>query len=364
MAGTRILMAVTNDLSNDQRVRRHATALQDAGYAVTVIGRIRRGSPVLEQRSYRQVRMWLPAERGPLFYLCYNLVLFFRLLVMPADIFHANDLDTLPAFAIARVFRRKPLVYDAHELFTEVPELTHRPLVQKIWRWLERRCIPAVSHAMTVSYGIQDWYQQQYKLHMKVVRNLPFRKPFPDRSERSRILVYQGALNLGRGIELMIDAMSLLPEYQLYVIGKGDVEAGLKLRAANMANVVFTGHIPPAQLHQITRTAHIGLSLEEGLGLNYEYALPNKVFDYIQAGVPVLVAARPEMAALVQETGTGRILEDAHRTPAALAAAIRALSEPETWKACHQACRKAAETLCFETEQTILLDLYTRAQNT
>ncbi|TAE49556.1 MAG: glycosyltransferase, partial [Bacteroidetes bacterium] len=190
----------------------------------------------------------------------------------------------------------------------------------------------------------------------------PERIAFVPDNQRDTILLYQGSLNMGRGIELMIEAMPLLPGYQLWIAGGGDVEASLKAqvhRSGLQDRVKFLGKIAPARLPGYTCQARLGLSLEEDLGQNYRYASPNKVYDYIQSHTPVLVSDLPVMRGLVQKWGVGDILPAGARTPGGLAARIRQLCENETRYAGFQAaCRKAAAVLCWENEQQKLLALY------
>ena len=131
---------------------------------------------------------------------------------------------------------------------------------------------------------------------------------------------------MGRGIELMIHSMVYLPSvYQLMIVGGGDVEASLKELAVNLGvanRIEFTGKLTPETLagqHGITAKAMLGLSLEEDLGLNYRYALPNKLFDYLQARVPVLVSDLPEMRKIVEKYKVGEVLSAHERTPEELA---------------------------------------------
>jgi glycosyltransferase involved in cell wall biosynthesis len=360
----RVIISVTNDLGNDQRVHRVATTLMEMGFEVCLVGRLRRSSKPLDARPYATKRIRYYIESGKFFYLAYAVRMFWWLLFQRVDVLLANDMDTLlPNFLVAKL-RRKKLVYDSHEYWTEIPELIERPLTRSIWLWLERRLFPRVDAAYTVNESIAKIYREAYRVPVGVVRNLPFRQVSTEvAGPKERLLIYQGALNIGRGIELMIEAMRYLPDYKLLIAGVGDIADPLQ-KLANArpykAQITFTGFLPPAQLRAHTRRAMLGLSLEADRGASYRLALPNKLFDYIQAGVPVIVSDLPEMAAVVQQHGVGEVLAASARKPESLAAQIKALCEDiEKYEAMVVACREAAVELVWENEQVALQALFT-----
>src|SRR5436190_16025695 len=138
----KIILSVTNDLTSEQRVHKVCLFLDRNGFDVTMVGRRRRKSLPLDQRSYKTKRLFLFFERGPLFYAEYNLRLFWYLLFHRADILVANDLDTLVANYYASKFKGIILVHDSHEYYTGVPELEGRPLVKNIWKSIEKHIFP------------------------------------------------------------------------------------------------------------------------------------------------------------------------------------------------------------------------------
>ncbi|MFO7864504.1 MAG: glycosyltransferase [Salinivirgaceae bacterium] len=354
---THVIICVTNDLSTDQRVHKVALSLQKhLNYAVTLVGRRFQHSKTID-RPYETKRFRLPINSGVLFYLCYNLRLFVHLLFSKFSIVVSNDLDTLPACRVAAALRRKKLVFDSHELFTEVPELVHRPTTRRIWEFIERLFVPGIQRFYTVCKPIADIYSNKYHVNVRVVRNVPFRQPPNGFKKANRpTLIYQGALNLGRGIEQMIETMNYLPNFELIICGTGDLESELRQMVTDqkLENVVFMGHLEFADLAAVTRRAHIGLSWEENLGKNYYYALPNKLFDYIQAQIPVMVSDLPAMAEIVNIYKVGEVLQS--REPEKLAQRIQNIyNKHHTFE---PALAAAAETLCWENEEKTLIDLY------
>ena len=351
----------------DNRVHKVAGSLQKMGFEPVLIGRLLPESHTVD-RDYQTHRMKLLFRKGAKFYLEYNIRLFFHLLKSEIDVFVSNDLDTLPANYLASRIKRKPLVYDSHEYFTEVPELIGRPVVKSIWTWLEKLLVPRVDAAYTVCDSIAEVYHDLYKVDFKVVRNLPVcseveRLEHQEKSEgQTKIILYQGALNLGRGVGPTIRAMQYIEGAELWLAGDGDLTSDLKEMVVEMkleSKVKFLGRLPLNQLYEITRQADLGISLEEDLGLNYRFALPNKLFDYIQAGVPVLVSNLPEMMHIVKYYQIGTIAETHERMELAelLRKALFDQEKRQMWK---QNLPKAAKELCWENEEKILKEVYSR----
>jgi hypothetical protein len=223
----RVLVTVTNDLSTDQRVDKVCTTLLNDGYRVLLIGRkLKNSIPI--SRDYKTKRIQLLFNQGFLFYAEYNFRIFLLLFFSKKDILLSNDLDSLFANYAASVLQNKKLVYDSHELFPEIPELVHRPFVKKFWSSLEKLVLPKLKNTYTVCKSIADFYNKTYTTNFKVVNNSPtFKKvefsKLPFSTDGKKIIIYQGALNIGLGLELMNDAMEYLENYLLIIVGNGDI---------------------------------------------------------------------------------------------------------------------------------------------
>lgn len=361
-----ISLSVINDLVTDNRVHKVAESLRQMGFEPVLVGRVFPESHSIE-RDYATHRMKLIFRKGPVFYFEYNLRLFFWLLKSRFDVFVANDLDTLPANFLASRIKRKPLVYDSHEYYTEVPELIGRPFIKSIWTSLEKLLVPHVTAAYTVCDSIAEVYRDLYKVDFKVVRNLPVctkveitHPENPVRETAAKIILYQGALNRGRGIESAIRAMQFLEGAELWLAGDGDLTLQLKELVAEIqleSKVKFIGRLPIGKLSEITRQADLGISLEEDLGLNYRFALPNKLFDYIQAGVPVLVSNLPEMRKIVEHYRIG-LIADTHQRKELAELMRTALFDQDKRLVWKQNLAVAAKELCWENEVEILRQVY------
>jgi glycosyltransferase involved in cell wall biosynthesis len=360
----RIIVSVTSDLVSDNRVHKVCVSLKKMGFDVLLVGRKRRKSLRLKSRNYKTHRLKLIFETGPLFYAEFNFRLFLLLFFSKFNVLLANDLDTLSAnFRISKL-RKKPLVYDSHEYFTESPELIHRPKVQRFWLNLEEKILPRIKTAYTVCDSIANIYTQKYNVPFRVVRNTPTSKTFSAKIEKKefaeKIVLYQGAVNTGRGLKQAIQAMQFIEGARLVIAGDGYLKPTLEKFVSDnnlTEKVEFKGLLPMDKLAKLTPLADLGLSIEEDLGLNYRYALPNKLFDYIQAQVPVLVTNLPEMKSIVNKYKIGEITNSLE--PEKLAEKIKeALFNESLRIGWIKNLELAAKELTWEKEEKILQEIF------
>lgn len=362
----KIIFTVTNDLSYDQRMQRICGTLAENGYAVTLIGRQLPGSIPLEISSFEQKRLHCFFKKGFPFYAEYNLRLFLYLLFARYDAVCSIDLDTLAAGCFASLIRRKKRVFDAHEYFTEVPEVVDRPFVKAFWSWVARICLPFYQHAYTVGPALAGIFEQKYGLKFEVIRNVPMmadstlKKAVGWPNTLPKRILYQGALNEGRGIEVMLEAMQKLENVQLVLAGEGDLSSVLRKQAEALGlndRVLFLGYVKPAELRKLTAEAWLGLNLLENRGVSYYYSLANKFFDGVQAGVPILTMDFPEYKALNAQHEVAVLLPAL--TPETVAGAIHTLlAHPDSYEELSQNCMEARTDWNWEREKTTLLEFY------
>ncbi len=295
----KILISVTNDIAYDQRMQKTAYTLQKNGFEVHIVGRLKDGDSNIDLDSsiYTSHRFQMFFHRGKFFYFEYNLRLFFYLLIRNADIYCAVDLDTiLPNYLVSKI-KKKPLVYDAHEYYTEVPELEGRILEKSIWKWVEKLTLPSCRSIYTVSNSIALRFNSEYRKYIDVIYNYPLRSIRNNHIVKENVILYQGDLNEGRGLEIAISAMDNLDGWKLWIVGDGYHKGVLKELADGIQNtdsIEFLGRKTPAELKILTQKAKFGINLLENKGLNYYYSLANKFFDYIQAGVIPISMDFPE----------------------------------------------------------------------
>jgi glycosyltransferase involved in cell wall biosynthesis len=352
---------VTTDLNYDQRMQRSCDALQSDGFNVTLIGRVLKNStPLNSNRIYKQQRLNCWFLKGPLFYLEFQFRLIWELLFRKVDLVLAVDLDTLPAAVLLGWLKGVPVVYDAHEYYTETPELVRRRWIQKIWEFIAAFCIPKTAAAYTVSFGLAGLLSDRYKRPFSTVRNVPFRRHFfkKEGPPARKVILYQGALNEGRGLEVLLESVSALPAViEVQLAGEGDLSKQLRMQAKALGiekRVRFLGWIEPEHLNNITAEAWIGYNLLEDRGLSYHYSLANKTFDYIQAGVPALHSNLPEYRHLLEKYPVG-IIVNTLSTEEVIRVLTKLMHAPDEWRAMHFQCELAAKDLIWENESAQLI---------
>jgi glycosyltransferase involved in cell wall biosynthesis len=356
----KIIFTVTNDLTYDQRMQRICRSLSRAGYVVELVGREHKASGPLKQEPYRQKRFRCYFSKGKLFYIEYNLRLLLYLLFQQADAFCAIDLDTVAPVYLAGRLKKAKLIYDAHEYFTEVPEVERRPLVQKVWQWVESTFVPRFHLTYTVSQGLADLFNTKLHRPFHVIRNVPVKtKSIHHSPNAGPYMLYQGALNEGRGLENLLQAVKELP-VQLKLAGEGDLSRQLREQASQLyldSKVEFLGFVQPEKLKAVTANASIGINILEPAGKSYYYSLANKFFDYVQAGIPQICIDFPEyrhinqqyeVAILVKNTSVSEIKN----------AVGRLLNDKSLYSQLQGNCAACAAALNWQNEEQKLLALY------
>jgi glycosyltransferase involved in cell wall biosynthesis len=320
----KVVLSATSDPATDQRLNKVADSLYSAGFLPVQIGIKRKGEQKTHARIYPVKEFRILFDKGPLFYAEFNIRLFFHLLFSRQDILNANDLDSLLAnylvYKIKSIFNKDiRLVYDSHELFTELPELNGRIKTKKIWLSIEKWILPKIRNAYTVCGSIAEYYHNKYGLKMEIIRNMPRLSSSIENQvkleiklpENRKIILYQGALNIGRGIEQVIDLIPFLENVIFVIAGTGTIENSLKekvLKKGLTEKVIFTGKLPFESLNLLTTKAHLGLVLQDNISLSYHYVLPNRLFDFIKAGVPVIASDLPEIRKIVNAAKIGLLV--------------------------------------------------------
>jgi glycosyltransferase involved in cell wall biosynthesis len=344
-------------------MHRICSSLSGNGFDVVLVGRNRPGSRPLTERMYQQKRLTCLFHKGFLFYLEYNIRLFFFLLFKRVDIACAIDLDTILPVLIISWIKGCSRVYDAHEYFTELKEVRTRKKVRAVWHMIERVAVPRFSNGYTVSRGLADAFKQNYGRDYVVIRNLPvLRELVP--SQRKSFLVYQGAVNEGRAFEYLIPAMQWVP-WKLIVCGDGNYMPKLKSQIQELGletKIELKGMMLPEDLFTVAQQASIGIGLAEKEGINQFFALPNKFLEYMHAGLPQITMAYPEYQIINDEFEVAVLLENLD--PENIAKAINQLiADPGRQERLHLNALKAREHFCWQKEEHALLAFYKNLSN-
>ncbi len=363
----KVIVSVVNDLASDQRVQRNGSVLTECGYEVLLVGRKLNKSVSVSHLPFKTKRMRMLFVSGPLFYFFFNVRLFFVLLFKNADLLFANDLDTLWPNYLASKLKNIPLVYDSHEIFCEVPELQNTPVKKRIWERLEKKIVPQLKYCITVNESIAKYFNEKYKVNFISVRNIPKTpETFKLKSKsdlkiptHKKIIIFQGAgINIHRGAEELVQAMQFVDNTHLLIIGSGDVFPQLinSVSQLNLSSkITLINKLPKAELLHYTFNADLGISIDKDSNLNYRNSLPNKIFDYIQAQIPILASDLPEIKNIILKYDIGDFIEN--HEPKHMAQKINemlASNEYSKWK---NNTAKAIEENNWESEKKILANL-------
>lgn len=362
----KIITSAFSNLYTDQRIEKVCHTLYRNGYDIELIGNDWKGAKEM-QRPYPFSRIHLISKSLKTAYFEFNWKLYHEL-IKKADrntILHANDVDALyPNYLIAKKLNI-PLVFDSHEIFSEMPAIQGK-MSQKLWRYVEKTVIPDLKWMITASGSYAKWFQKSYGILPVVVQNAPRRLDtsidIPENNPQ--ILLYQGAINPFRGIDKVIMAMHHLEGVILKIAGDGprkqEFEA-LMMKENLQHKVQFLGKLMPEDLRNVTLTADCGMSIEENGGDSYLYSLPNKVLDCIQARVPLILSSLPEMQNIKSQFDVGEIIKD--HQPENIAAAVRQVLTKGRVNYKSE-LEKASRFLCWENEEIKLLEVFQKASDT
>ena len=360
----KIICTVINDLTYDQRMHRVCTTLANEGYDVLLLGRVKEKSVDLTEQVFAQKRIVCFSYTGFMMYFEFNLRVLIYLLFHRFDMVNAVDLDTIIPASLAARIKSKPMIYDAHELFTEVPEIVNRPYLYKIWSWIETNFVPTAWASYTVALMIAEIFTEKYDQSFSVIRNVPRRQSFQPTRKTEKIILYQGAINTGRGLKEIIAAMIHLDEeIKLWIIGDGDLYEEIKdasLATTAKQRIKMFGYIAPEELKEMTKKAWIGINLLENVGLSYYYSLANRTFDFIQAHVPAIHMDFPEYRAINDKYQVAELVPDL--TTDSIVKAVNSLENEDRYDRLKQNCQIAAAELCWENEEDKLLGIYEQLQ--
>ena len=368
----RAIVCVSNDLSTDQRVHKTCLTLQKCEYEVVEMGRILHNSIPLE-RPYSTIRKKLIFNSGPLFYAELNVIFFIHLLFAKVDLIFSNDLDTLLACFLASRIRRKRLIYDTHEYYTETPELASRPAVQKIWKLIENYIFPNLKNVLTVNESIAGLYTQQFGVDVKVSRNIPptfHPEKVLNRQELElpvdkKIVILQGTgINIQRGAEETLEAMQYLEGAVLLIVGSGDVIPTLKISCENLNlgnKVIFKPKMSFQDLRQYTLNSDLGLAIDKNTNINYQYSLPNKLFDYIHAEIPILSSGLVELKQIIDKYDIGYYIQN--HDPKHIATVIEQIfNDMDRFSVVKYNTKKAKAELNWENEEKVLINVIRKSE--
>lgn len=370
-----IIVSVTSDLCTDQRVHRTAITLHLQQYHVIVVGRkLPTSFDIKQPYVTKRFKLWFTS--GALFYITYQLRLFWFLLFTKADLLFANDLDTLlPNYLVSKL-KNIPIVFDSHEYYTGVPELENRPFIKNIWKSVERFIVPRLAYTITVNESIANLFYDEYKNKFAIVRNIPlqppvikvtdidlFKKENNIPADKFVIILQGNGINVHRGAEELVAAMEQVQNAVLIIAGNGDViELLMQMVSAFKLHdkVIFKPRMQYDVLMQYTQIANLGISFDKPTNINYLYSLPNKLFDYLHAHTPILASNLPELKKIIEQYNIGYILLNIEANEIANTL-NKIINDTELLKQKKNNTYIAAEQLTWEHEKIALVQMVNNA---
>jgi glycosyltransferase involved in cell wall biosynthesis len=422
----RVGMFVWNHFTNDARVLRECTALSEAGYEVDLICihdpkdpslpmfeqrnnrfrvfRLRRYPVLLEimQKVYRYslqnklfgafcLILWgLLVYTAPIPVIALTLVallllktkvrvlwvrgsLILRMIIKGHrgnyDIYHSNDLNTLPQGWISAKWRLKPkkLIYDSHEVQTSRTGY-NSPIHGKLEAFLIKR----IDEMIVENHTRAKYNEDLYGFYPHVVHNYPFKQQANNEVEKidlhevlnlpedEKILLYQGGIQTGRGLDKLIKAVPDFNEGTVVLIGDGKIKNELQamVKEMNLENKVkFLPKVPLADLPKYTRNGYLGFQVLNNVCFNHYSASSNKLFEYMMAGVPVVACDFPEIKRVVEGDHTGLTI-DSH-DPKQIAEAVNTLlADKKIRQQFSENSKKASGKYNWESEKSRFLEIY------
>jgi glycosyltransferase involved in cell wall biosynthesis len=281
-----------------------------------------------------------------------------------------HSLGLLPLGLLLKWTYKAKLVYDTHELETETNGT--EGFRKKVAKLLEKRLIKYVDLTLVVSENIANWYANEYGMpRPPAIMNAPvyeeplksdvFREKFAIRPDQV-IFLYQGCLVKGRGVKLLLDAFKARTDDKAVIVfmGYGELENDIQQAMQTTSNIYFHPAVPPNVVLEHTVAGDIGFSFIERTCLSYYYCMPNKLFEYAMAGLPVIVSNMKEMREFVEKYGFGLIAEEA--SPVGLYQAIDKIlaCDLETMKA---NAKHAAKENSWEHQEQKMLNAYAKLLN-
>lgn len=355
MKSKRIIFCMTSDWNFDQRMQR-ITSLLSQNYDCQIIHRSGSQNTDISTKDIRSICCFF--KSGALFYAEFNIRLFLILLFEKTDLLYAVDTDTLLAVGLVSKLKRVRYVYDSHEWFSEVPELENKNGVKKIWNTIENCFVPGASLCLTVNESLGKIFQEKWNTQFHAILNAPAHAADEIDSPDQKTILYQGALNKGRGLECAIMAMESLEDYTLLLAGDGDIKSHLEAMVSGLVwrnRILFLGKLSPSDLKAITKKASFGLNLLDGKSKSYYYSLANKFFDYWQAGVPSINMNFPEYRKMIDQYGVGITLTELNAVE--LANQIKNYEITAEYEKLKGNCGRYRNTITWENEQKKLLPL-------
>jgi len=368
----KIASLVFNPFTHDSRVLKEALSLNNADYDVCIVAHGDKDLKNEEEVQGIRVKRLSYLDRKRTKSKFIKLFKYFSYLVSSVfftkkfDVLHCHDLNALPIAVLVRTFYNKDVkvVYDAHEYETQTNGLSKR--MQKLLFKIERFCLRYVDEVITVGNMIADEYVRLYDIKKPslVLNTPPFKEVQKSNifreslgiSEEQAIFLYQGALGRGRGIEEVLNYFKKSSSEDVIVfMGYGTLEDEIQEAAKQYANIYLHKAVNPEVVLEYTSSADFAIATIQDTCLSYRYCLPNKVFEYLMVGLPIIVSELPEMKQLVQKYKVGVVLDSNTENP--FQSAILDVKNIDT-NQLKQSMKEVTSLYNWQEQEKVLLEVY------
>jgi glycosyltransferase involved in cell wall biosynthesis len=281
------------------------------------------------------------------------------------DVIHANDFDTLIPSYIASLFCRSKVLYDSHEIYAENIGIANNKVLKKAIIFSEKILLKRIGAMISVSHSAAAYFQKKYKIPLPtVITNCPYKQNIPIQPFKNPNffeVLYQGQMYRGRGYEEFVNSAKFIDKNIILVLrGYGSIEGELKeiVKQNNLEKKVrFDGPVEVKDIVIKASTSNVGIVLTQPVNINFKLTVSNKLFEYIHAGLPVILSDVPEHRYLNDAFNFGIIVTNF--SPIGIAECINNLSsDPIKYTLLKENAIKASEILCWENESQKLLSLY------
>jgi glycosyltransferase involved in cell wall biosynthesis len=328
-AGRTVLMLLTNCYDPDPRVRQEALALIGMGCRVRILAwdRDLKVPPYDCIEGVEVERVFLASKHGRgnlqvCFYAWLYLKMFWRAMRTSFDVIHCHDLDTLPIGFVLGKFKRKPIVYDAHESFTDMLVGSVHPGLRAGLVRLENLLIRHTDVLITVGEKLRRHFEERGAAHSVVIGNWKRPEEYSrteeeNRETRQRLGIPPNALVVtcitqllrDRQIEELLDAIESLPNWWVIIGGKGVLEETVQVRAAKNPRVLYVGLVKANDIPSYTCASDVIYYGFDPVNPNARFSAPNKLFEALTAGRPLITGNFGEIGEVVRTARCGIVLE-------------------------------------------------------
>lgn len=319
----KVLMLLLNSFKNDNRVLKEASSLAKAGYKIKLLCYQEYDMPLKENKNGFKVLRIVNIGNYHKLRILSKLYFLFKftfksLLIGKHDIIHCHDLFTLPIGFLHKLFYKSKIIYDCHEHETETAHLSG--MVKILYKIIERIFIKRADAVITVSESIAASYVDIYNIKkptivmncpelVNIKKNTKLRRIF-NIPKNELIFLYQGVLEHNRGVSKLIEVFKKIKEKHIVFIGYG-IEKDKIIQASRIhKNIHFHETVPYNELLEYTCSANFGLIVTDNRSLSVDFSLPNKLFEYVMSGIPVICSNLREVSKFVKTNNLGICLDE------------------------------------------------------